>query len=60
MIASVIAFACGGTLSLPTAIVFGLLGFIIAGGIFVAFWSLAGQTPGMRFLAIRVTHDGSP
>ena len=42
-----------------TAIVFGFLGFIIAGGIFAVFSSLAGQTPGMRSLAIRVTYDGS-
>jgi uncharacterized RDD family membrane protein YckC len=26
----------------------------------MTFWSLAGQTPGMRFLGIRIEHDGSP
>ncbi|MFL5871643.1 MAG: RDD family protein [Solirubrobacterales bacterium] len=26
----------------------------------MTFWSLAGQTPGMRFLSIRLEHDGSP
>jgi uncharacterized RDD family membrane protein YckC len=60
VIASVIPFAFGGQLSLATGIVFGILGFIIAGGIIAAFWALAGQTPGMRFLSIRLTHHGSP
>ena len=33
---------------------------VYAGGlIFAAFWALVGQTPGMRFLAIRVIHEGS-
>ncbi len=33
---------------------------ILAGGaIIVAFWALLGQTPGMRFLAIRIVHEGS-
>jgi uncharacterized RDD family membrane protein YckC len=59
VIASVIPFAFGGKLSLATGIVFGILGFIIAGGITAAFWALAGQTPGMRFLSIRLTHHGS-
>jgi uncharacterized RDD family membrane protein YckC len=31
----------------------------LGGGIFVAFWSLVGQTPGMRFLSIRLDVDGS-
>ena len=31
----------------------------VGGAGFVTFWSLAGQTPGMRFLSIRVVHDGS-
>jgi uncharacterized RDD family membrane protein YckC len=41
-------------------------GLISLGGIFVAalylvgFWAFEGQTPGMRFLAIRLEHDGSP
>jgi uncharacterized RDD family membrane protein YckC len=26
----------------------------------MTFWSLAGQTPGMRFLSIRLEHNGSP
>jgi uncharacterized RDD family membrane protein YckC len=27
--------------------------------VFATFWSLVGQTPGMRFLSIRIVHDGS-
>ena len=26
----------------------------------MTFWSLAGQTPGMRFLGVRIEHEGSP
>jgi uncharacterized RDD family membrane protein YckC len=59
MLASVIPFTFGGHLSLVAGIVLGTLGFIIGGGIFAAFWALAGQTPGMRFLSIRLTHHGS-
>jgi uncharacterized RDD family membrane protein YckC len=33
--------------------------FVIGSGIFAAFWALAGQTPGMRFLSIRVTQHGA-
>lgn len=57
--ASVIPFAFGGRLSLPVAIVLVVLGAGAAGGVLVAFWALAGQTPGMRFLSIRLTHAGS-
>jgi uncharacterized RDD family membrane protein YckC len=57
--ASVISFAFGGHLSLAGAIVLGTLGFFAAGGVLVAFWSLAGRTPGMHFLSIRLVHDGS-
>lgn len=34
-------------------------GFLFAGGVFVAFWTLIGQTPGMRFLGIRLQLNGS-
>ena len=57
--ASVISFAFGGHLSLVGATVLGTLGFFAAGGALVAFWSLAGRTPGMHFLSIRLVHDGS-
>ena len=38
---------------------FGLVGFLIGGSIFVAFWGLVGQTPGMRLLSIHLDADGS-
>jgi uncharacterized RDD family membrane protein YckC len=59
VIASVISFTFGGRLSTAAAIVLGGLGFATAGAIFVTFWALAGQTPGMRFLSIRLLHRGS-
>jgi uncharacterized RDD family membrane protein YckC len=45
------------------ALVAGLLslgGLVVAGVYLVGFWAFEGQTPGMRFLAIRLEHDGSP
>ena len=45
--------------SVVTLIVLCVLGVVAGGAIFAAFWALVGQTPGMRFLAIRVIHDGS-
>jgi uncharacterized RDD family membrane protein YckC len=59
VIASITSFTFGGKLSLAAAIVLGALGLTIAGTIFVTFWALAGQTPGMRFLSIRLVHQGS-
>lgn len=38
-------------------IVAGALGVI---AYFLTFWSLAGQTPGMRFLGLRIEHDEDP
>ena len=49
----------GAHRSLVTLIVLCVVGVIVGGAIFAAFWALVGQTPGMRFLAIRVIHDGS-
>jgi uncharacterized RDD family membrane protein YckC len=44
-----------------TGFVFGVGAWIIAGSAYLlTFWSLAGQTPGMRFLSIRIVADGSP
>jgi uncharacterized RDD family membrane protein YckC len=41
--------------------VFGAAAWVIFGGLYLlTFWSLAGQTPGMRFLSIRILHQGSP
>jgi uncharacterized RDD family membrane protein YckC len=55
--AAVLPYAFGGHLSLPVAIVLIVLGVTLAGAIFVMFWTLVGQTPGMRFLSIRVTNE---
>jgi uncharacterized RDD family membrane protein YckC len=57
--ASLISDVFGKPLSLVSVIVLSALGVIVAGAIFATFWALTGQTPGMRFLAIRVTHHGS-
>jgi uncharacterized RDD family membrane protein YckC len=59
VLASVISFVFGQHLSSAGAIVLGVIGFLVAGAIFSAFWALVGQTPGMRFLSIRLTHHGS-
>ena len=59
VIASVFSFTFGGNLSLAVAIAAGVLAFVIGGLIIATFWALGGQTPGMRFLAIRVTQNGS-
>jgi uncharacterized RDD family membrane protein YckC len=59
VVASVIPFATGDQLSLAAGIVLGVLGFLATGAVVVAFWALAGQTPGMRFLSIRIEVDGS-
>lgn len=34
-------------------------GLLFGAGVFVTFWTLVGQTPGMRFLGIRLQHEGS-
>jgi uncharacterized RDD family membrane protein YckC len=59
VLASIIAFTFGQQLSLVAAIVLGVVGFLAAGAVFSAFWALVGQTPGMRFLSIRLTYHGS-
>jgi uncharacterized RDD family membrane protein YckC len=42
-------------------VVLGTVGWIIAWSFYLLFfWSLSGQTPGMRFLAIRLDAHGSP
>ena len=33
---------------------------LVVGSYFVLFWSLSGQTPGLRLLHLRVDHDGRP
>ena len=60
VLASLVTDVFGRPLSLTAVIILAALGVLLGGGIFAAFWALAGQTPGMRFLAIRVTRaDGS-
>ena len=61
LLASLLPFAFGheGKLSLGGAVAIGVLGFLLGGGILVAFWALVGQTPGMRFLSIRLDVNGS-
>jgi uncharacterized RDD family membrane protein YckC len=59
VLASVVTGLFGQTLPLAVVIVLGVLAVVAGGAIFATFWALAGQTPGMRFLAIRLTHHGS-
>jgi uncharacterized RDD family membrane protein YckC len=61
LLASVIPAVSGGSdgLSIWGFLSFGVAGYLVAGAIFVAFWSLVGQTPGMRLLSIRIDVDGS-
>jgi len=45
------------------ALVAGLISFgglVVAAVYFVGFWAFEGQTPGMRFISIRLEHEGSP
>jgi uncharacterized RDD family membrane protein YckC len=59
VLASLVSAIFGQPLSLPAVIILSLLGVVAGGGFFAAFRGLAGQTPGMRFLSIRLMHDGS-
>ncbi len=59
VLASLTSAIFGAHLSLPAVIVLVLMGIVVGGGYFAAFWALAGETPGMRFLSIRLVHDGS-
>jgi uncharacterized RDD family membrane protein YckC len=60
LLASIIPAVAGGSDGLSGWGLFGLglLGFVIGGAVFVAFWSLVGQTPAMRFLSIHLEVDG--
>jgi uncharacterized RDD family membrane protein YckC len=49
----------GDGLSIWGVLTFGVVGFLIGSAIFVAFWALVGQTPGMRFLSIHLDAGGS-
>ena len=64
LFASIIPTIFGGGSDGISAGAFALLstlGLLFGGTVFVTFWTLIGQTPGMRFLGIRliVTEDGS-
>lgn len=61
LFASIIPFAFGDVSGLSTlaVVLLAVAAFTTAGGIFVTFWSLVGQTPGMRFLGIRIVVAGS-
>jgi uncharacterized RDD family membrane protein YckC len=60
VITSLVAAVFGQHPSGVAGIVLAGLGLVVGGATFAAFWALAGQTPGMRFLAIRLTTRGSP
>jgi uncharacterized RDD family membrane protein YckC len=49
----------GDGISIWGVLTFGVVGFLIGSAIFVAFWALVGQTPGMRFLSIHLDAGGS-
>jgi uncharacterized RDD family membrane protein YckC len=52
-----LAFGAGGEASAP-AIAIGAAAWAIAGSLYlVSFWALAGQTPGMRFVRIRLDSE---
>jgi len=57
--ASLITDVFGKALSGVSVIVLTGIALIVGGAIFATFWALTGQTPGMRFLAIRLTYRGS-
>jgi uncharacterized RDD family membrane protein YckC len=60
VVASLVSAVFGQRHSLAAVIILAALGVLVGGGIFASFWALTGQTPGMRFLAIRITRaDGS-
>ena len=61
LLASIIPAITGGSdgLSIWGVLTFGVVGFVIGGSLFVAFWALVGQTPGMRLLSIHLDANGS-
>jgi len=61
LLASIVPAVTGGSDGLPTLglLAFGLAGFLIGGSLFVTFWALVGQTPGMRLLSIHIDDGGS-
>lgn len=59
VIASVVSFSFGNSLTVVSGTILGVIGYLLGGAVLVMFWSLGGQTPGMRFLSIRLMQDGS-
>jgi uncharacterized RDD family membrane protein YckC len=60
-VAAVLTALFGGDGVSSTGWVVGAAAWVFFGGFYLfTFWSLAGQTPGMRFLSIRIEHQGSP
>ena len=61
LLASIVPAVSGGSdgLSIWGVLTFGVVGFLIGGSLFVAFWALVGQTPGMRLLSIHLDVGGS-
>jgi uncharacterized RDD family membrane protein YckC len=58
--ASLVAAILRRPLSLAAVIIVGAVLVLVGGGIVLAFWALVGHTPGIRFLAIRLSRaDGS-
>lgn len=58
-LASVIPFVFGTHRSLAGTIIVIVLAALAGGAYFVLFWTLGAQTPGMRFLSIRLVQRGS-
>ncbi|HEX6652030.1 MAG TPA: RDD family protein [Thermoleophilaceae bacterium] len=60
LLAAIVPATSGGSdgLSIWAILSFGVVGFLIGGAIFVLFWALVGQTPGMRFLSIHLEAGG--
>ena len=61
LLASIIPAVAGGSdgLSPLGVLALGLVGFVIGSSLFVTFWTLVGQTPGMRLLSIHLDAGGS-
>jgi uncharacterized RDD family membrane protein YckC len=59
VLASLAAAVFGDHPSVAAIVILAVLGVVVGGGIFAAFWALVGQTPGMRFLSIRLIRHGS-
>lgn len=61
LFSSIIPTVTGSSGGLSTVAIAGLtlVGLLFGGTVFVTFWTLIGQTPGMRFLGLRLQHEGS-